>query len=69
MFVRIIRLFMIVALVLACCLTSIRILRASNTCVIIGNACVDNGCDSSGGECTDYPPTCRCQHIVPPPPR
>jgi len=68
MFARILRLFMIVALVMACFLTSSRALRAPHSCVVIGANCVDNGCESSGGDCTDYP-SCECRHIVLPPPK
>lgn len=66
MFPRILRLIMIVAMVVACCLSSIRVLQASGSCVVFGGSCFDNTCGSSGGECGEYP-ACKCQHIVRPP--
>jgi hypothetical protein len=66
MFVRIVRVVVIVALVMACYLTSIRVSKAAKNCIIIGANCVDDGCGATGGECTEYP-SCFCQHIGRPP--
>lgn len=56
---RLFKLVLLLGLLLAFSLTLIQISHASNTCVIIGANCVDNGCGTNGGSCGSFQ-NCKC---------
>lgn len=59
MYKRSFRLVLILGMLVAFTLSLIQISRASNSCVIIGASCTDNGCGASGGGCGSYQ-NCKC---------
>jgi hypothetical protein len=67
MYIRLFRILVIVALMLACCFTSVKISRTNPQCRVLFGSCLDNGCDLTGGECADGP--CIWVHRVVPEPK